>query len=207
MKLLRKTLDFFNIHPDHNQRWTLTTLFLTGLLYTYVEPVITKAWISELPAEWLAFQSLTYSVVGLVIGMIWKGRLRRWAVRWFTVLCIIESAAGFLVGMWLCFVDYNVWVLAIACLLYGTLVSEFIGKCLMTFRPKLWNEKEREVYDNNNDVVCGIYCIVGYVCALVSMPSLQVAMFMFGLTCGLDNIGWLVVYHKNRDCFREIDNE
>ena len=40
MKLFRKTLDFFNIHPDHNQRWTLTTLFLTGLLYTYVQPVI-----------------------------------------------------------------------------------------------------------------------------------------------------------------------
>ena len=25
--------------------------------------------------------------------------------------------------------------------------------------------------------------------------------------CGIDNIGWLVVYHKNRDRFREIDNE
>lgn len=73
--------------------------------------------------------------------------------------------------------------------------------------PNTYDEKSREVYDNNNDVVCGIYCIVGYVCALVCMPSLQVAMFVFGLTCGLDNIGWLVVYHKNRDRFRELDNE
>jgi hypothetical protein len=77
----------------------------------------------------------------------------------------------------------------------------------MTFRPKLWNEHEREVYDNNNDVVCGIYCIVGYACSLMFMPSLQVAMFVWGLTCALDNIGWLVVYHKNRDKFREIENE
>ena len=89
---------------------------------------------------------------------------------------------------------------------YGTLVSEFIGKCLMTFRPKLWNEHEREVYDNNNDVVCGIYCIAGYVCALLFMPSLKVAMFIWGLCCAIDNIGWLVVYHKNKDKFTEDKN-
>jgi hypothetical protein len=86
-------------------------------------------------------------------------------------------------------------------------VSEFIGKCLMTFRPKLWNEHEREVYDNNNDVVCGIYCIVGYVCALLFMPSLKVAMFIWGLCCGIDNIGWLVVYHKNKDKFMDFNKE
>jgi hypothetical protein len=142
MKLFKRLLDFFNIHPDKNQRWTLSTLFIVGLLDAYVGPAISKAWVTELPAEWLAFQSLVYSVVGLFIGMIWKGWVRRKAIQWFTVLCVIESAAGFCVGMWLCFVEYNVWVLAIACLLYGTLVSEFIGKCLMTFRPKLWNEPE-----------------------------------------------------------------
>lgn len=205
MKLFKRILDFFNIHPDKNQRWTLSTVFVVGLLYTYVQPAITKAWVSELPAEWIAFQSLAYSICGLLIGMIWKGWVRRKAIQWFTILCIIESAAGFFVGMWLSFVEYNVWVLAIACLLYGTLISEFVGKCLMTFRPKLWNE--REVYDNNNDVACGIYCIVGYACSLMFMPSLQVAMFVWGLTCALDNIGWLVVYHKNRDKFREIENE
>ena len=206
IKLFKRLLDFFNIHPDKNQRWTLSTLFIVGLLDAYVGPAISKAWVTELPAEWLAFQSLVYSVVGLLIGMIWKGWIRRKAIQWFTVLCIIESAAGFCVGMWLCFVEYNVWVLAIACLLYGTLVSEFIGKCLMTFRPKLWNEKEREIYDNNNSVVCGIYCIVGYVCALLFMPWLKVAMFIWGLCCGIDNIGWLVVYHKNRKKFMEIDS-
>ena len=46
---------------------------------------------------------------------------------------------------------------------------------------------------------------LGYACSLLFMPSLQVAMFVWGLTCALDNIGWLVVYHKNRDKFREIE--
>ena len=46
-------------------------------------------------------------------------------------------------------------------------------------------------------------CIAGYVCALLSMPSLKVAMFIWGLCCAIDNIGWLVVYHRNKDKFTE----
>ena len=85
MKLFKRILDFFNIHPDKNQRWTLSTVFVVGLLYTYVQPAITKAWVSELPAEWIAFQSLAYSICGLLIGMIWKGWVRRKAIQWFSI--------------------------------------------------------------------------------------------------------------------------
>ena len=35
------------------------------------------------------------------------------------------------------------------------------------------------------------------------MPSLKVAMFIWGLCCAIDNIGWLVVYHRNKDKFTE----
>ena len=100
-KLFKRLLDLLNIHPDENQRWTLSTVFIVGLLDAYVGPAISKAWVTELPAEWLAFQSLVYSVVGLFIGMIWKGWVRRKAIQWFTVLWVIESTAGFCVGMWL----------------------------------------------------------------------------------------------------------
>ena len=202
-KYFNKLLNFFNIHPDKNQRWTLTTLFITGLLYTYISPAMTKAIVTALPAEWLAFQSLFGSVVGLFVGMLWKGYVRRKAIRWFSLLCIIESVAGCLLGMYLCFIHYDVWVFAIATLLYGSLVSEFVGKCIMTFRPKLWNEHEREIYDNNNSIVCGIYCIIGFTLSLVFMPSLKVALFVWGLTCAIDNIGWLVVYHQNREMLRK----
>ena len=57
------------------------------------------------------------------------------------------------------------------------------------------------------DKECGIYCIAGYVCALLFMPSLKVAMFIWGLCCAIDNIGWLVVYHKNKEKFMKIETE
>jgi len=200
---VKKVLDFFNIHPDANQRWTLSVLFVCGIMYTYVSPAMTKAIITALPAEWIAFQSLFSSICGLFVGMVWKGSLRKKVIKWFSTLCIIESAAGFLVGMYLCFVSYNAWLFAIATLVYSSLVSMFVGKCIMAFRPKLWNDKERELYDNNNSIVCGIYCIIGFLFSLLFMPSLNTALFVWGSVCALDNIGWIVIYQRNRKLLNE----
>lgn len=51
MKLFKRLLDLLNIHPDKNQRWTLSTLFIVGLLDAYVGPAISKAWVTLLPGE------------------------------------------------------------------------------------------------------------------------------------------------------------
>lgn len=203
--MFKKILTILNVHADSNQKWTLSIDFITGFFLTYISPQMMKAIITALPAEWLAFESLFSSVCGLVIGMMWQGAIRKGAIKWFLWLCAIESMLGFLLGMYLCFVEYNVWVFAIATLVYGTFVTTFIGKCIMAFKPKLWNEHDREVFDNNNSVVCGIYCILGFSLALVFMPSLKVALFVWGMTCALDNVGWMVVYARNKDSFREIE--
>lgn len=45
--IFKRLLDFLNIHPDENQRWTLSTLFIVGLLDAYVGPAISKAWVTD----------------------------------------------------------------------------------------------------------------------------------------------------------------
>ena len=69
--MIEKILHLLNIRPDKNQRWILMSFFLSGLLITYVNPTITKAIVSELPAEWLAVQSLVGSISGLLLGIAW----------------------------------------------------------------------------------------------------------------------------------------
>ena len=53
--MFEKILDKLNIKPDKNQKWTLLSLFISGLLITYTGPVIAKSIITALPAEWIAF--------------------------------------------------------------------------------------------------------------------------------------------------------
>ena len=75
----------------------------------------------------------------------------------------------------------------------------------MAFKAKLWVEKEREIYDNNMSIVSGIVCIIGYVFALIALPSLKVSLFLWSVCCVFDDIGWIIVYAKNKKTLREIE--
>ena len=193
--MVKKILGWLNIHPDENQKWLLLSTFFFVLLVTYAAPAIT--------AEWIAFESLFGSLSGLLIGMVWKDNVRDKAMKYFMWLAISESVIGCLLAMFLCFIYYNVWVFAIVSLLYTSFISIFVGKCIMAFKPKLWNDKAREVYDNNYSIVSGIVCVTGYGLALIAMPSLQVSLFLWGLCCILDDIGWIYVYYKNSEKIKE----
>lgn len=201
--VLKKLFGLLNIHADTNQKWLLWSMFFSGLLYTYVSPCISKSVITQLSAEWIAFESLFSSVVCLFIGVIWKGCFRRSIIRHFVIFCMVECMAGFLMSMYLVFVHYNVWVLAITQLIYCNFVCTLIGKCIMAFKAKLWIEDEREVYDNNLSIVSGITCIIGFSLALVMMPSLKLSLFIWGMCCIVDDLGWIVVYRKNSERLRE----
>ena len=196
--MFEKILDKLNIKPDNHQKWILLSLFISGLLITYSSPVITKAIITALPAEWIAFQSLFSSISALIIGMMWQGKIREKIIKYFFGFCIAESIIGCLLGLYLCFVNYNVWIFAIVSLIYTNLITLFVKKCIMAFKPKLWNEKAREIYDNNMDITYGICCIIGFVCALLFMPSLKVGLFLWSICCIVDDIGWIIVFNKNK---------
>lgn len=204
-KLLEKLLNLLNVHPDKNQRWILLSLFLSGLLITYVHPAIVKEVYTNLPAEWIAFESLSSSVAGLVVGMLWKGSVRKGVTKNFLVFAISESVLGCLLGLFLAFVYYNVWIFAVASLIYSAFITTFVGKCIMAFKAKLWVEREREIYDNNQSVILGFVCVIGFSLALFFMPSLKLALVIWGLCCIIDDVGWILVYLKNRETLKNID--
>ena len=108
-------------------------------------------------------------------------------------------------AMYLCFIHYNVWVLAITSLIYGNFICSLVGKCVMTFKAKLWPDKEREIYDNNLSIVSGITCMIGFGLALIAMPSLKTALFIWGACCIIDDFGWIVVYLKNKEVLQSIE--
>ena len=134
----------------------------------------------------------------MAIGIVWNGKVRENAMRCFTQLAVTESTCGCLLGLYLCFIEWNVWVFAIASLVYSNIVSIFVGKCIMAFKATLWPSGERETYDNNMSIVQGIVCIAGYVMALISLPPLKLSLLIWSLCCVIDDAGWLTIYMRNR---------
>jgi len=205
--MIDKLLKIFNLNLDKNQKWIFGSIFISGLIGTYIIPIIHKTIISELPAQWIAFEALFSAITSLIIGIIWKGKFRKSIIKNFVVFCIFECFAGFLCGMYLCFYEFNAWVFAIATLIYVNLITILVSKCIMAFKTKLWNERDRENYDNSLSIVVSITCIIGYGMALITMPSIKTAMFLWGISCIFDDIGWIVVYIKNREKFKSIEND
>lgn len=188
----------FNLKIQENQGVLLFSSATAGLIYTYTHPVIVKATISNLPEQYISIEALWFCLSGLIIGAIWKGCVREKAIKWFTYIATIESLAAFSLGCWLTFVQYNVWVFAIASALYLSIVSQFIGKCVMAFKAKLWVEKSREDFDNTSSIVTNTIAMLGFGIATLAMPSLKVAIFLWGFGCIVDDIGWIIVYRKMR---------
>lgn len=200
--MLKRILSLLNIHPDKNQRILLVCLTISGLLVTYAQPTLLKTIITELPAEWLAFESFVGALSSLVIGMLWRGKIRSSAIRYFSVMAMAESLCGCLLGFYLLIFGFNAWIYAIASLIYSTVITFFVSKCIMAFKARLWVEKDRETYDNNYGIVAGITCLIGYFLALVALPSLELSIFLWSICCIIDDIGWIIIYTKNRNTLK-----
>ena len=177
---------------------------VSGLIYTYTHPVIVTATISNLPERYISLEALWFCVSAMIIGAIWKGCVREKAIKYFTYIATIESLAAFSLGCYMAFVNWNVWVFAISSALYLSIVSQFIGKCVMAFKASLWIEKEREDFDNTSSIISNTIAMIGFMIATIAMPKLEVAVFLWGLGCIFDDIGWIIVYRKTRN--RIIDN-
>lgn len=74
----------------------------------------------------------------------------------------------------------------------------------MAFKAVLWNDKGREIYGNNASIVGGIVSVLGFSVALFAMPSLKVALFIWGVACIIDDFGWIMVYYKNKKSLENL---
>ena len=196
---MKRILDLLNLKLDSNQKYIVVSLVLCGLLCAYISPVIVKDIYTKLPSEWIAFESLVGSISGFLISIFWRDTIRKQAIKKFLLLVISETICGVLVCGYLLLVDYNIWVLAIAQLIYTTFITSFVGKCIMVFKSKLWNNKDREIYDNNMEIIACLTSILGYLIAIIAKPNIYFAIFLWGVAYLVDDIGWAIVYFKNKE--------
>lgn len=59
--------------------------------------------------------------------------------------------------------------------------------------------------DKNQSWLLISLVIIGYVSALIALPSLKVSLFLWSVCCIFDDIGWLIVYTKNKQVLKNIE--
>ena len=205
---MKKIFQWLNLRPDENQKWTLGFRFFSGLLLKCVGPALLCELVKNVPSWWVALTNLLPAICGFIIATAWRGKFRRFVVKNFVTFCVIESVAGFTTAFILVFIHYNIWIYAIVSLIYVSTITELSEKGFSVIRSKLWCNKGREIFDNNTKTNESFIKIVGYSIALflVALP-IKVAISLWGIACLVDDIGWVIVYLKNKEIIREEEEE
>jgi len=193
-----------NIQVQENQGILLFSSAISGFIYTYSHAPVMKEIMSKLPPEYISAEAAWFCLSSLIMGAIWKNKAREIAIRYFTWIAMFESIGSFLISAYLVFVQYNVWAFAILTAFYASIVTTFIGKCIMMFQSKLWNGKQREMYDNTASIFRNGVAMIGFAIAILAMPSLNTAILLWGIGCIFDDIGWIIVYNRTRDKILEM---
>lgn len=199
-----KIAKLLNIVPDSNQKWILISMAVRSVLLAFIAPTVNQAMYQALPTKWFAFSSMVSCISGLLIGFSWRGGFRDGVLKMFAVFSITESIAGFILGVYMALFNQNLWIYAITALLYQNLVSILVGRCMTAFQSVLWNHRERETYDNNNYMVMCLSMIIGYIVAMAYTPGLRLSLLLFGISCLIDDAGWITVFFKNKEKLKNI---
>lgn len=165
--------------------------------------MLCKTAVSALPAQWLSFETVWCCASSLLVGMAWKGKFRKAVLKNFVWLAIAESIIGVILAAWLVLVAWNVWIYAVFSLLYVSLISLTIGRCIMVYKTKIWNEKSRELHDNTAAIVRDIALIIGGTMSMLFCPSLKLSLILWGIACFVDDIGWILTWFKLKDKLKE----
>ena len=48
-------------------------------------------------------------------------------------------------------------------------------------------------------IITGLICIIGGILALLFSPTLKVSLMLWGIAYTVDDIGWALVYMKNKN--------
>ena len=164
---------------------------------------IHKTCVELLPTQWLSFEQLSISLFLILACTLWKNdKFRANTIKIFQYLSIFEIAIGILLAVLMIF-SFNVWVYAIGSLALTGLVSVFLTRAEIAFKSKLFADRERENFDNDMELACSASSLIGFAIATVLPVSLNVALLLWAISW-TGNIGWLMVYYKNRKKLEKI---
>lgn len=164
---------------------------------------IHKVCVELLPTQWLSFEQLAISLFLILICSLWKNdNFRDKSIKLFLLISILEMLCGMLLTISMA-IEFNVWIYAIGSLIMVSLISVLLSRIEIAFKAKLFNNRDRENFDNDMELACSTSSLIGFgIASIVSVP-LNVALYLWGIAF-IQNLGWIIVYFLNKKELKEI---
>lgn len=192
-------LPFIHIKTDSNSKILFICIAITAMLNAMAYPAVTKFLVSSLPARWLAIEEIVITFSLIVLCRLWNNdTFRNKSIPKFVYIYFTEGLIGSALVFYSAFIDLNPWILAIGFLILTSIISVWLSRIIIAFKSILFKDREREDYDNNHELVYSIAAFVGSVVAIVINPPIRLALIIYGIAI-LGDVGWIIVYFRNKE--------
>ena len=188
------------IDMDQNSQILFLFDVIGTILMTISMPVISKMFMSEVSADELGQRMLVSTICGFILEQFWVKSVRNGLLKHYMCFCWLETAltTGLIVYMLIFGWNYHVYMWG--SVLYGTFISRIVGKLTSAYSNQLWQGRDREDRQNSLSYLNKVAGIAaGILLALGVVPTLEQSLIMWGITSAIDDLGWMIVYSRNKE--------
>lgn len=162
-----------------------------------------KVCVEALPTRYIAFEQIVLSLSTLLFCSLWKNNnFRQASIKIYNKLAITEIIIGIIIAI-ISYIHFNVWVYAISLLICSSVISIYLSRMITAFRAAVFQDRDREDYDNNLRLLTSISGLLGFIIAFIYPLPIKLCLALFAfLWCA--NIGWIYVYQTNKEKFLNL---
>ena len=169
--------------------------FTSNLFYSISYPIIHTILIKGINSNFMSFVSLLSCVLAIIVNKIWLKYSDKLYKHFGKMLFLEGIFYGSLV---LLFITKNIDVwryYLIDALLYSSITLNIIcgGTRLKAIRYK---DKNREEFDNKNNLLCNLSCIFGYGFGALTKLNINFAFILMFIGTIVDNLFYYIIYKK-----------
>lgn len=198
-----KFIDWLDIKPTKDQRVLLISNGIICFITAFVSSaMMNNCAVVNFNEEFTSTMNLISCVCGIVIGKVWTGYVRDHLMRNYKVYVIVECIifSAIYLFLALCHELWNPYAYMIIGLIYSVLIGRFIGRSQDVIKSAVWvDNDQRERFNINMNNVAPLASLVGFILIKVWYPGLTTSLILLSSVCIIDDIGWFIVYCKNKD--------
>lgn len=183
-------------------------LIITGLFsnifYSIAYPIIHTICIQNITSNFMSLTQLISCVLAILISQLWIKYSDR-LYKLFGISLIFECILfGALLILFLSnLIDPKIYYIT-DCILSATITRNIInGGCRL--KAIRYKEKEREMYDHKNTIICNIASIGGFAFSSIFVLPTKLAFILMFMGISVDNIFYYIVYKNTNKNYEDKD--
>lgn len=182
--------------------------FITILLGSLCGPTMMRALTTGISESDLATRSFVGIICGLLLNQFWVKSLRNKLLKHYMGFCWLETFLTTGLVIYLIIFGWNPIVYLWGSIIYGSFVSRVVGKLTSAYSNQLWKGRAREDRGNDKAYLSMIISLVGSGIVMMGLvPTVDQALILWGLSSFVDDLGWMIVYSRNKNFLDEAVHE